>query len=72
MNIFLSVTYFLIGPMLRFDVLPRTPISALTQEPMEQSNQTPQACPAALGGGYGPIEGRPPGPLSAHCVPFLP
>src|SRR5258705_4718098 len=50
-------------PMLRFDVLPRNPIASLTPEPMEQSNQTMQPCPAALGGGYGPIEGRPPGPL---------
>jgi len=53
-------------PMLRFDVLPRTPIGALTPEPMEQSNQRLQPCPAALGGGYGPIEGRPPGALWAH------
>jgi hypothetical protein len=53
-------------PMLRFDVLPRNPISALTPEPMEQSNQTPQPLPSALGGGYGPIEGRPPGPMWAH------
>jgi manganese oxidase len=53
-------------PMLRFDVLPRLPIDALTPAPSEESNQTQQPCDALLGGGFGPIEGRPPGPMWAH------
>jgi manganese oxidase len=53
-------------PMPRFDVLPRKPVSSLNPPPSEQSNQTKQAVDAALGGGFGPIEGRPPGPLWAH------
>src|SRR4051794_9720253 len=57
-------------PMPRFDVLPRYPMSALpsdcslsTNAPTEFSNQTPQQVDPALGGGWGPIEGRPPGDL---------
>src|SRR5919198_6226622 len=53
-------------PMCRFDVLPRNPISSLTPAPMKEANQTQQPVPAALGGGFGPIEGRPPGPVWAH------
>ena len=53
-------------PMLRFDVLPRRPVSSLTPAPTEKSNQTKQPLPDVLGGGTGPIEGRPPGPLWAH------
>ena len=53
-------------PMLRFDCLDKNPISSLTPEPLEQSNQTHQPVHEALGGGYGPIEGRPPGALWAH------
>jgi len=53
-------------PMPRFDVLPRLPVSTLNPPPSEQSNQTQQAVDPALGGGTGPIEGRPPGPLWAH------
>ena len=53
-------------PMPRFDVLPRNPVATLNPPPAEQSNQTQQACDPALGGGFGPIEGRPPGSLWAH------
>src|ERR671935_1272297 len=53
-------------PMLRFDVLPRNPVSALTPAPTAESNQTQQPVPAVLGGGFGPVEGRPPGPIWAH------
>ena len=53
-------------PMLRFDVLPRTSIDTLTPAPAEQSNQTLQVCNDLLGGGMGPIEGRPPGAMWAH------
>jgi len=53
-------------PMPRFDVLPRIPVSSLNPAPQAQSNQTKQAVDPALGGGYGPIEGRPPGPVWAH------
>src|SRR3954471_16435246 len=53
-------------PMPRLDVLPRQPVSALNPAPTEQSNQTQQAVDLGLGGGLGPIEGRPPGPLWAH------
>jgi manganese oxidase len=53
-------------PMPRFDVLKRQPVSSLTPAPMAQSNQTMQAVNPALGGGYGPIEGRPPGAVWAH------
>jgi len=53
-------------PMGRFDVLPRHPISYLSPAPTAQANQTMQSVPAVLGGGMGPIEGRPPGPIWAH------
>src|SRR5262245_19894540 len=53
-------------PMPRFDVLPRVPVSCLSPAPMHESNQTQQACDPQLGGGYGPIEGRPPGSVWAH------
>ena len=53
-------------PMPRFDVLPRNPVFALTPAPTAQANTTTQAVPAILGGGVGPIEGRPPGPIWAH------
>jgi FtsP/CotA-like multicopper oxidase with cupredoxin domain len=57
-------------PMPRFDVARRieNPMTggfgAIT--PQAQSNQTQQAVDPALGGGFGPIEGRPPGPIWAH------
>ena len=53
-------------PMLRFDVLPRNPVSSLNPAPLAQANQTQQPVDPALGGGTGPIEGRPPGPVWAH------
>jgi manganese oxidase len=53
-------------PMARFDVAPRKALSSLTPTPTAQSNQTQQAVDPALGGGFGPIEGRPPGPIWAH------
>src|SRR5262245_53412910 len=53
-------------PMPRFDVFRRDPVSVLNPAPMAQSNQTQQPVPAILGGGTGPIEGRPPGPIWAH------
>ncbi|AOE85395.1 multicopper oxidase family protein [Pseudomonas sp. TCU-HL1] len=67
-------------PMPRFDVLPRKPFTPGTgvmnpipskpgvpgPDPMEQANTTQRSVPAVLGGGYGPIEGRPPGPIWAH------
>ena len=53
-------------PMPRFDVLPRNPVSSLVPAPTAPSNQTQQAVDPALGGGMGPIEGRPPGDIWAH------
>jgi len=61
-------------PMPRFDVLQRnviqqngdTLMSCLDPAPTAEANQTMQAVDAALGGGYGPIEGRPPGAIWAH------
>jgi manganese oxidase len=53
-------------PMPRFDVLPRSPVSSLNPAPQAESNQTQQAVDPALGGGFGPVEGRPPGSIWAH------
>ncbi|UUZ68597.1 hypothetical protein LP416_00885 [Polaromonas sp. P2-4] len=53
-------------PMERFDVLPRLPVSALNPLPTRLANTTQQPVPASLGGGTGPIEGRPPGEIWAH------
>jgi hypothetical protein len=53
-------------PMPRFDVLPRVPVSSLSPAPQAEANQTQQPVDPALGGGFGPIEGRPPGPIWAH------
>src|SRR5260370_24142319 len=53
-------------PMLRLEVLPRNSIASLNPAPMEQSNQTLHPVDPALGGGFGPSEGRPPGPDWAH------
>jgi FtsP/CotA-like multicopper oxidase with cupredoxin domain len=53
-------------PMPRFDVLKRNPVSTLVPAPTEEANTTQQPVDPALGGGFGPIEGRPPGPLWAH------
>jgi manganese oxidase len=52
--------------MLRMDVLPRTAVSTLNPAPAWAANETPVQVPAALGGGWGPCEGRPPGPVWAH------
>jgi len=53
-------------PMPRMDVLPRNAVSTLNPAPTEQANTTQQPVDPALGGGFGPIEGRPPGPIWAH------
>src|SRR5688572_16202662 len=53
-------------PMPRFDVLTRNAVSCLTPAPTAQSNETLQAVDPKLGGGLGPIEGRPPGSVWAH------
>jgi manganese oxidase len=53
-------------PMPRFDLFPRVPVSSLTPAPTAEANTTQQAVHSALGGGTGPIEGRPPGPIWAH------
>ncbi len=54
-------------PMPRFDVLPRhAEPGFLNPAPTAEANTTLQPVPAVLGGGFGPIEGRPPGPIWAH------
>jgi manganese oxidase len=53
-------------PMCRFDVFPRNPVSSLNPAPTAESNQTRIPIDPALGGGFGPCEGRPPGPIWAH------
>jgi manganese oxidase len=62
-------------PMPRFDVLPRKPVTvdaagnpvyAISPAPTAQANTTQQKVNKLLGGGFGPIEGRPPGPIWAH------
>lgn len=53
-------------PMPRFDLLTRKPLSALSPAPTAQANTTQQPVDPLLGGGTGPIEGRPPGPIWAH------
>ncbi|HSM86565.1 MAG TPA: hypothetical protein VLT16_10460, partial [Candidatus Limnocylindrales bacterium] len=56
-------------PMLRFDVLQRkhNPLTGdLTPVPTLESNQTLIPVDPALGGGFGPCEGRPPGPVWGH------
>jgi FtsP/CotA-like multicopper oxidase with cupredoxin domain len=53
-------------PMLRFELLDRQPITDCNPICTEQANQTPVACAPELGGGFGPMEGRPPGPDWAH------
>ena len=52
--------------MPRFDVLARNPLSCLTPAPQQESNQTMIPVDPLLGGGMGPCEGRPPGPVWAH------
>src|SRR5262245_32298583 len=63
-------------PMPRFDLLPRLPVTALTDRngnplpPTKEANTTLQLLNPALegvvAGDKGPIEGRPPGPIWAH------
>ena len=53
-------------PMPRFDVLERMPIAGLSPMCMPEANTTPIKVPDELGGGWGPCEGRPPGPVWAH------
>src|SRR6476646_2378024 len=50
----------------RFDVLPRLAPTALNPLAQASSNQTQQPVDPLLGGGTGPIEGRPPGDTWAH------
>jgi FtsP/CotA-like multicopper oxidase with cupredoxin domain len=53
-------------PMPRFDVQRTKPVTALSPLATASSNQTEQPVSPLLGGGVGPIEGRPPGPIWAH------
>jgi manganese oxidase len=63
-------------PMARFDVLPRKPLDCdrpvgdplapLDPVPQKISNQAQQQVHPSLGGGWGPIEGRPPGDMWGH------
>jgi len=54
-------------PMPRFDVMQRNPISCLSPAPVAQVNEEDRIpVDPALGGGTGPREGRPPGPVWAH------
>ena len=53
-------------PMPRFDVLPRNAVGTLNPVPTTEANTTQQPVPQELGGGLGPIEGRPPGSIWAH------
>jgi FtsP/CotA-like multicopper oxidase with cupredoxin domain len=53
-------------PMPRFDVLHRYPVSCLSPHPQAEANQTMIPVDGMLGGGFGPCEGRPPGPVWAH------
>jgi len=53
-------------PLPRFDVLRSQPVSNLVPAPTAEANTTQQPVDPALGGGSGPIEGRPPGPIWAH------
>jgi FtsP/CotA-like multicopper oxidase with cupredoxin domain len=52
--------------MPRFDVLQRQAVSSLNPFPTAYSNQTQMVVDPLLGGGTGPIEGRPPGSVWAH------
>src|SRR3954471_22641668 len=55
-------------PMPRFDVLPRNKMSALDYCPPKKEANTEDRydCDPINGGGTGPAEGRPPGPMWAH------
>jgi FtsP/CotA-like multicopper oxidase with cupredoxin domain len=52
--------------MPRPDVMARNDLSCLTPHPMPEANQMQMACDSKLGGGMGPVEGRPPGSMWAH------
>src|SRR6478752_6780863 len=55
--------------MPRFDLLARLPFGGrqtLSPTPTAEANQTLQPVDPLLGGGFGPVEGRPPGPIWAH------
>ena len=53
-------------PMPRFDLMQRHPAGYLNPQPTAAANLTQRPVSAALGGGTGPIEGRPPGDMWAH------
>jgi manganese oxidase len=53
-------------PMPRFDVLERRGSDCLNPAPQSEANQTLIPVDPALGGQFGPCEGRPPGPVWAH------
>ena len=53
-------------PMPRCDLMERKSVASLTPAPTAAANLTQQAVPAVLGGGTGPVEGRPPGAIWAH------
>ncbi len=52
--------------MPRFDLMQRNPAGYLNPRPTAAANLTQRPVSAALGGGTGPIEGRPPGDMWAH------
>lgn len=52
--------------MPRLELLERKPVSSLVPYPTREANTALQPVPPELGGGMGPIEGRPPGPDWAH------
>jgi hypothetical protein len=52
--------------MPRFDVLQRQAVSCLAPFPTAEANETLRPVDPLLGGGFGPVEGRPPGPIWAH------
>ena len=54
------------APMPRFDVLKPQSVGSLNPSPTPAANEAMQAIDPALGAGYGPIEGRPPGDVWAH------
>ena len=53
-------------PMPRFDVLAPKAVATLNPLPTAEANETPRAVDESLGGGFGPVEGRPPGSIWAH------
>ncbi|HXB71236.1 MAG TPA: multicopper oxidase domain-containing protein [Candidatus Acidoferrales bacterium] len=54
-------------PLLRFEVLPRSPYGSLNPAPTVEANTTlTYSVDPLLGGGIGPVEGRPPGPDWGH------